>query len=64
MNEIMNTYADLVMNHVNSMPRASMNAKAPVQLFMELYGEEVARKLHLEHIPLERLCLKPDLLKR
>ena len=55
---------DLVMNHVNSMPRASLNAKAPIQQFIELYGEETARRLHLEYIPLEQLCLKPELLKK
>ena len=55
---------DLVMNHVNSMPRASLNAKAPIQQFIELYGEETARRLHLEYIPLEQLCLKSELLKK
>ena len=55
---------NLAMNHVNSMPRPSLNAKAPIQLFIELYGSETAKRLHLEHIPLEQLCLKPDLLKR
>lgn len=55
---------DLVMNHVNSMPRGSLNAKAPVQLFIELYGEETATRLGLEYIPLDQLCLKPELLKK
>ena len=55
---------DLVMNNVNSMPRASLNVKAPIQLFRELYGCEAARRLNLEYIPLEQLCLKPELLKK
>lgn len=52
----------LMMNHINSMPRGSLNAKAPIQLFVELYGKEAAAKLGLKYIPLDQLCLKPDLL--
>ena len=55
---------NLVMNNVNSMPRASLNVKTPIQLFTELYGSETARRLGLEYIPLEQLCLKPELLKK
>lgn len=54
----------LMMNHVNSMPRASLNGKAPVQEFLSLYGEETAAKLGLQYIPLEELYLKPELLKK
>lgn len=55
---------DLIMNHVNSMPRGSLNAKAPIQLFVELYGDKTATRLGLEYIPLDQLCLKPELLKK
>lgn len=55
---------DLVMNHVNSMPRGSLNAKAPIQIFTQIYGEETARRLGLKFIPIEQLCLKPELLKK
>lgn len=55
---------DLVMNHVNSMPRGSLNAKAPIQIFIEIYGAETARRLNLEFIPIQQLCLKPKLLKK
>lgn len=55
---------NLVMNHVNSMPRASLNGKAPVQVFHSIYGEETAAKLGLKYIPLEELLLKPELLKK
>lgn len=54
----------LMMNHVNSMPRASLNGKAPIQRFLSLYGEETAAKLGLKYIPLEQLCLKPELLSK
>jgi IS30 family transposase len=55
---------NLVMNHVNSMPRSSLNAKAPIQVFEDIYGEEIARKLNLEFIALQQLYLKPELLKK
>lgn len=55
---------DLVMNNVNSMPRGKLNAKAPVQVFISLYGEEIAAKLGLKYVPLEQLCLTPDLLHK
>jgi IS30 family transposase len=54
----------LVMNHVNSMPRGSLNAKAPIQVFTEIYGEQIATRLGLKYIPLEQLYLKPELLKK
>ena len=54
----------LVMNNVNSMPRGSLNAKAPIQVFIEVYGEKIARELGLRSIPLQQLCLRPELLKK
>ena len=54
----------LMMNHINSMPRASLNGKAPVQVFRSLYGEETVTRLGLKYIPLEELLLKPSLLKK
>lgn len=54
----------LVMNNVNSLPRASLNAKSPYQLFEKKYGIETAAKLGLKYIPLEELCLTTALLKK
>ena len=54
----------LMMNHINSLPRASLNAKSPYQLFEKDYGKETAAKLGLKYIPLEELCLTPELLKK
>ena len=54
----------LMMNHVNSMPRASLNGKAPIQIFKSLYGDEAAANLGLKYIPLEKLLLKPELLSK
>lgn len=55
---------DNVMNNVNSMPRPSLNAKAPIQLFIAKYGEEIAEKLKLKFIKIEELCLTPELLHK
>ena len=54
----------LVMNHINSLPRASLNAKSPYQLFETVCGKETAAKLGLKYIPLEELCLTPELIKK
>lgn len=54
----------LMMNHINSMPRASLNAKSPYQLFEKSFGKETAAQLGLKYIPLEELCLLPELLKK
>ena len=54
----------LVMNHINSMPRGKLNAKSPVQVFTSLYGEEITAKLGLRYVPLEQLCLTPELLRK
>jgi IS30 family transposase len=55
---------NLVMNNVNSMPRGKLNAKSPYQVFVSLYGKEIAAKLGLKYVPLEQICLTPDLLHR
>jgi hypothetical protein len=52
------------MNHINSMPRGKLNAKSPVQVFTSLYGEEITAKLGLRYVPLEQLCLTPELLRK
>ena len=54
----------LMMNHINSLPRASLNAKSPYKAFVALYGKETAAKLGLKYIPLKELCLKPELLRK
>ena len=54
----------LLMNHINSLPRASLNARSPYQVFVSMYGIEAAEALGLRHIPLEELCLTPELLSK
>ena len=54
----------LMMNHINSLPRGSLNARSPYQVFEDKYGKETASKLGLKYIPLNELCLKPELIKK
>lgn len=54
----------LMMNHINSLPRASLNARSPYQVFKDKYGSETAAKLGLKYIPLNELCLTPELIKK
>jgi len=53
-----------MMNHINSLPHASLNAKSPYEAFATKYGKETAARLGLKYIPLKELCLKPELLKK
>ena len=53
----------LAMNHMNSYPRDKWDIKTPTELFVELYGPQVARKLGLVEVEFKSLCLRPDLVK-
>ncbi|GHT78725.1 hypothetical protein FACS1894104_2330 [Actinomycetota bacterium] len=53
----------LVMSHVNSMPRASLGGKSPMELAMEHLPEWVFRDLGLTLIPSDKIILKPHLLR-
>jgi len=50
------------MNHINSYPRKKWNGQAPIDLFIKIYGQEVATLLGLEKIPPDSINLTPDLL--
>lgn len=54
----------LAMNHINSYPREKWNWKAPIDLFEEIYGKEITKKLGLEKIPLEQIKLTPSLINK
>jgi len=53
----------LMMNHINSYPRKKWNGRAPIDLFLEIYGQETAGLLGLERIPPEEVKLIPKLLR-
>lgn len=52
-----------MMNHINSYPRKKWNGQAPIDLFQQIYGEEVTALLGLKKIPSESIQLTPALLK-
>lgn len=60
------TQADItkLMNHINSYPRKKWNGQAPLDLFIQIYGQEVATLLDLEKIPSDSINLTPALLKK
>lgn len=53
---------DLMMNHINSYPRAQYNGKSAYDMFVFLNGEEIAEKLGLERIHTQNVTLKPNLI--
>ena len=53
---------DLMMNHINSYPRAQYNGKSAYDMFVFLNGEELAKKLGLERIVGKDITLKPELI--
>lgn len=53
----------LMMNHINSYPRKKWNGQAPVDLFRQIYGEEITKLLGLKKIPSDSIQLTPELLK-
>lgn len=52
-----------MMNHINSYPRKKWKGQAPIDLFVQIYGEETARLLGLEKVDADSIFLTPGLLK-
>lgn len=50
-----------LVNHINSYPRQKWNGRAPIDLFIDIYGQETASALGLEKIPPEAVTLTPKL---
>ena len=53
---------DLMMSHVNSYLRKSLNDRTPYDLFTQKFGTEVADLLNIRKIPANDVVLKPKLL--
>jgi IS30 family transposase len=54
----------LMMNHVNSYGRKSLNNRPPMELFRFIYGSETLEMLGAELVPADDIVLRPSLLKR
>ena len=55
---------DLMINHINSLTRPSLNNAAPYDLAQILLDKDVLKKLNLQKVPANEIQLKPKLLKK
>ncbi len=55
--------ATLITNHIGNMPRPSYGNRSAYDLFVFIYGEEVAKKLGLYKIPARDVVLSPSLIR-
>lgn len=55
---------DLMINHINSLTRPSLNNATPYDLAQILLDKEVLKKLNLKKIVANEIQLKPNLLKK
>lgn len=55
---------NLMMDHINSYSRPTLNDKTPYAMFEFLYGEKAIEKLGSTLILANEICLKPSLLKQ
>ncbi len=63
-NDLSQDDVTLLMNHINSYPRKSLNGKALIDLARLLLDEKVLRVLQFIRIPPENVILKPALLRK
>ena len=54
---------DLMMSHINSTARPSLQDSAPLKLALQHFGKDTVEKLGLTFIEADDVCLKPELLK-
>ena len=54
---------DLMMSHINSTARPSLQGKTPIELALQHFGKDTVEKLGLRGINADDVCLKPELLK-
>ena len=54
---------NLMFSHINSYIRESNKNKTPYELTLESFGSEFMKLIGIEEIPVQDVCLKPELLK-
>ncbi len=54
---------NLIVNHINSVPRQSLNGATPYQVALQAWGLEVLLPLHLKSIDPDEVNLKPCLIR-
>ena len=63
-NGLLQTDIDLMINHINSLGRASLNWFAPIDVAKFTMDKEAIKKLNLKKIPTDEIQLNPKLLKK
>ena len=63
-NNLLQTDIDLMINHINSLTRASLNWFAPIDLAKLTLDKEVLKKLNLKKVAANEIQLTPKLLKK
>ena len=61
---LLQTDVDLMINHINSLGRASLNWSSPYDIAKLLLGNETLKKLNLKRIPTDEIQLNTKLLKK
>lgn len=62
--ELLQTDIDLMINHINSLGRQSLNWLAPIDVAKVTLDKEVIKKLNLQKVPAEEIQLNKKLLKK
>jgi IS30 family transposase len=63
-NDLTQEEITLMMNHINSTARDSLNGNTPFKLAQMLLDNSLLEKLSLKHIPADEVHLKPALIKK
>lgn len=54
---------NLIVNHINFMPRESLNGKTPYELALESFGEDTLKALQFKRIAPDEVNLAPKLIR-
>ena len=54
---------NLIVNHINSTPRESLNGRTPYDMALERFGEDIMKKLQLRPIEPDEVNLTPKLIR-
>ena len=54
---------NLIVNHINSTPRESLNGRTPYDVAMETLGEDVLKAFQLKRIAPDEVNLTPKLIR-
>ena len=54
---------NLIVNHINSTPRESLDGQTPYDMALERFGEDIMKKLQLRPIEPDEVNLTPKLIR-